>query len=592
MDPQPPESPQTPPPAIPPADPVMPAPPGDATLPPEGPVPSQPWDGARPRRGRRILAAVLVAAVVLLGGGAAAAFFAMRGSNVEVLAFVPASTDVVVTAYLDPSASQKLNLFQLAHRFPALANGQELRSQVNDALDQALAPSGLDHTDVLGWIGSQAAVAVDLNPDTGSTSVAVMVASTDDGLAASTLRKGIQKSGGALEQRDYRGVTVSFNDSSAFAILDHVVVISDDPAVIDRAIDTARGTIPNLAEDPTYLDTISALPAGKLGLVYVNPADFVNGLGAVLADGSATGVPGLSTLRAMRGIALSLSAQPDGISIDSTIRYDPSKLDAATRQQLDAPTHENATLAFVPSDALAVVAQQNVDATLKQAVDQVLTTPEGERLRAKLGVDNAISALTGDVSLEVGGGGAGSVLGSGALVIGVSDPTSVQHTLDQLANLAVASQTTAPVTPGLSKQQQRQLNGLLEPSPSWKTTTYHGATIRYLLEPSLALSGFMPAYTVVDGAAIIASSPGEIRKLLDTKAAGSDVTTSPSYTRALARVPTGGSSFYVDMAGIVSEMSAFLPPEVRQNLEPVKTIVAGGQDSSTRSTFRFFVEIR
>ena len=58
------------------------------------------------------------------------------------------------------------------------------------------------------------------------------------------------------------------------------------------------------------------------------------------------------------------------------------------------------------------------------------------------------------------------------------------------------------------------------------------------MEPSLASSGFLPAYVVVDGAAIIASSPGEVRKLIDTKAAGSDVTTSPSYARALARVPT------------------------------------------------------
>ena len=105
-------------------------------------------------------------------------------------------------------------------------------------------------------------------------------------------------------------------------------------------------------------------------------------------------------------MALSLSAQPDGLSVDADVRYDPCKLDAAARQQLDAPSHENATLSFVPSDAArGGRPKQHVDATLKQAVDQVLeTTPEGDRLRAKLGVDAAIAALTGDVSLEAGGG--------------------------------------------------------------------------------------------------------------------------------------------------------------------------------------------
>jgi len=70
------------------------------------------------------------------------------------------------------------------------------------------------------------------------------------------------------------------------------------------------------------------------------------------------------------------------------------------------------------------------------------------------------------------------------------------------------------------------------------------------------------------------------------------VTTSAAYARALARVPKGASSFYVNVEGIVSEVGDLLPPDVRQNVEPVKSLVAGSDDSSTRSNSRFFIEIR
>jgi hypothetical protein len=542
-----------------------------------------------------VLAIVVVAVVVLVGAGAAGAFYMLRASGQEVLGLVPASTDVVVTAYLDPSAGQKMNLLALAHRFPALADQQQLRSQLNDALDQALASSGLDHTDLDGWVGSQAAVAVDFNPDTRATSVAVLVASSDDGLAASTLEKAAKADGGTLQRHDYRGVTVSFDDAAAFAIVDHVAVIAQDPAGVNRVIDTARGTIPNLAEDATYTDTISALPVGKLGLLYVNPADFVNLLDASPFGGQVTGQPGFDTLRAMRGIGVSISAQPDGIAIDSTIRYDPLKLDPTTRQQLDEPVHPNATLSFVPSDAFAVIGQEDLDVTLKQAADQALSTPQGERIRSRLGLDAAISALTGDSAIEIGHGTA-AVPAGGALLIGVSDPAPVQHTLDQLADLVIAAQGSGfPFGPTATFSDERGSSKAVlvrEPKPAWKTTTYQGTTIRYLQEPGLEASGLLPAYAVVDGAAVIASNPAEIRKIIDTKAAGSDVTTSAAYSRALARVPRGSSTFYVNVEAIVAEVGGLLPPEVRQNLEPVKSLVAGSEDSSTHSTARFFIEIR
>jgi flagellar basal body-associated protein FliL len=572
------------------------------TYPPSG-LETQDAPSPSRHRGRRLLSIVAAGLIVLAGSAAAAAFFLMRGSSEELLQLVPASSEVVATAYLDPSAGQKMNLLTLAHRFPALGNDQDLRRRVNTVLDQALQNSGLTHEDVLAWLGSEAAIVVDFGPNNDVVTTSVLLASTDDGAAEAALDKGMTASLGNEQTRDYRGVTMHvFGSGSSlvsYAIVDHVVVISNHAIGLTRVIDVSKGTTPDLAGDPDFQDTASTLPTGKLGLVYVNPTELVSQALSQSGLGVAAGnTPGLDTLRALRGIGMSLSAQPDGLAFDLTVRLDPSKLDPATREQLDQPVHENATLSFVPADSYAVATQQGLDTTLNQALDQALSTPLGERLRQRLGVDDALSALTGDMAIEIGAGSGATPVG-GALVLGVNDPSAVQHTLDGLADFALASQqrvhafSPVPAEGDRSTRRLTQL-GLLQPGPkvAWRTTTYQGTTIRYLVDPSLSGSGFLPAYAVVDGAAMIGSSPAEIRKLIDVKGGQPSILSSSTYTRALARVPRGGSTFYLDVTGIVSRFASSLPPDVKANIEPIKSVVTGGTISSSRATQRFFIEIR
>ena len=553
-------------------------------------------------RGRRLLA-IVAAGLVVLAGSAAAAFFLMRGSSEELLQLVPASSEVVATVYLDLSAGQKMNLLSLAHRFPALGSDQDLRHRVNTALDQALQSSGLTHEDVQPWLGSEAAIVVDFGPNNDVVTTSALLASNDDGAAEAALEKAMSESLGNEQPREYRGVTLHvFGSGSSlvsYAIVDHVVVISNHTIGLTRVIDVSKGTTPDLADDRGFQDTVSTLPAGKLGLVYVNPTELVSQALSESGLGAAAGsTPGLETVRALRGIGISLSAQPDGLAFDLTVRLDPSKLDPATREQLDESIHENQTLSFVPADSYAVATQQGLDTTLKQVLDQALSTPQGERLRQRLGVDDALSALTGDMAFEIGPGSGATPVG-GALVLGVNDPAAVQHTLDGLADLALASQQRArafsPLPGGddRSREQPTQLGLVqLKTKVAWRTTTYQGTTIRYLVDPSLSGSGFLPAHAVVDGAAMIGSSPAEIRKLIDVTDGQPSIMSSSTYTRALARVPRGGTSFYLDVTGIVSRFASALPPSVKANIEPITSVATGGTNSSSRVTQRLFIEIR
>lgn len=561
----------------------MPPPPtGEVVRPSEGadPIPPPgsswgPWsEGHQPAsttRTRRWLVVLLATLLVVGGGGSAAAFLLMRGAGEELLQLVPASSEVVVTAYLDPSAGQKVNLMALADRFPALRDDQRIGEQVDDVLDSALEGTGLSHEDVRPWLGSQVAIVVDVGANVDVPTVSFLVASKDDDAAREALDKALEGSLGTEQTSDYRGAAMhnfgSGTSSVAYVIVDHVVVLSNHSIGLTRVIDVSAGSAPAIADDPAFEETISSLPEGKLGLAYVNPTEIVNRVLSESGLGAVGTAPGLDQLRAIRGVGATLSAHPDGLAFDVAVRMDPSKLDPATRLQLDQPVHENGVLGFVPADAYVVATQQGLDQTLKPAVDQLLATAEGEQLRQRIGVDDALAALTGDLAFEVGPG-SGPVPAAGAIVIGVRDASPVQRTLDGLADLTEV------------------------PKGTWRTSTYLGTTIRYLDDPDLSGTGFVPAYAVVDGAAIVASSPTEIRKVIDTGAGtGPNIGASSSYGRAVARVPDGGSIVYLDVAAMVSRFGSQLPPDLASNLEPFNTVAQGTSNSSSLITYRLFIEI-
>jgi hypothetical protein len=178
----------------------------------------------------------------------------------------------------------------------------------------------------------------------------------------------------------------------------------------------------------------------------------------------------------------------------------------------------------------------------------------------------------------------------------VRDASAVQRTLDGLADLVLAAQGRAgAIDPAFGDPSGLNRHDVLGavPAATWRTSTYQGTTIRYLDDPGLSGTGFVPAYAVVEGAAIVASSPTEIRKLIDT-GAGSEpnIGESSSYRRAVTRVPDEGGTWYVDVAALVSRFGSQLPPDVASNIEPVDTVVQGTSTSSSLITYRLFVEIR
>ncbi len=602
MPPEPPGEPSVPP---------MPSPPDVPPMPVGSPVdraatPAQP--PAPTRRRRTWIALVVAFAVVAATVGGAAALLHSGPRHGDLLELVPADAGVVATAYLEPSAGQKANLLRLAARFPVLANRADLTRRVNDELDSALRELGLDHTDVQGWVGSQIAVEGSM---TGSSAgaFALLVDATDLDKAQAALdkvRAQQGRDGVRFTAKDHDGVTVQVSSSGeAYAVVDGAVVAGDEPAV-DGVIDVAHGKAADLASSAAFQSATAGLPDGRLALLFVAPQqilDFVQNdpaLNAVASTGS------LASLTAVRGFAMSVSAEPNGIAADLLVSYDPSKLDPATRAALSAPDHPNALLDYVPATAYAVIAQPHATSGYEALVAQAAAvSPSAAKMLRKLhllGPGSALDALTGDVVIEVSPG-VGAPIPGGALLIGTTDGASMQAFLDAAAQAATRELST-PFGPGFTKKEATALpkTALTQGPridvlrPTWKTVQYKGVSIRYLSGGALPVT---PAYAVVGGAGVIATSPDEIRRLIDAKDGGSSITSSSTYTTALSGVPSSDGVLYVNVAAVADAIRAALPPDlqagydhdVKPNLDPISSFVVGTEAGADHQHVRILVAV-
>ncbi len=539
----------------------------------------------RSKRGGGFVAAVIVAAIVIVGGAAlATTMFLLRGADEALATKVPASADLFGTIYLDPAASQKVNLFRLTDRFPALGNEEELKQRLTTFLDDSLEGRGVTSEDVLGWVGSQVGFAASIGSD--EMHGALLVAADDAEQARASLEKLIDAGEiGEVTRGEYGGATLwtSSEDTTA-AIVDDVVVFGSDRAFVEDVIDTANGDLEALDGSPRFEETLSDLPDAKLATLYVDVGSLVqtaldqaSAAGALDAAGTA-GLGGVDP-EAFGGMGMSVAAQPNGLMVDVSVDVDSSKLPPEVRSQLEADPGPNELLDQTPVDSYGVIAQTGLDVAIQQAVANAgPALPQLEQI-GLTGPDGVIEDLTGDMVLTVGPSDAGPIP-TGALIVGTEDEAGMQVFLDTVAPMLVegiGSSLPAEIeTPGSVDAPVFRA-----PQPRWQTETYEGVTISSLVDPSLVEMGVRPAYAVANGAGILASSVEEIKKVIDT-AIGESIETDTTFTQARGAVRGYDQSLaYVDVGGVVEAIQqadpsgTAIPPEVEENLAPIDALVVG-----------------
>src|SRR6202521_4600229 len=394
---------------------------------------------------RRLL--IPAAAVLALGAVSAAAVLLLVKPSGGVEKMVPATTDVIAVANLDPSVTQKVNLLRAVHSFPDYKTDKA----ITDKLDQLLKDSDLSFSgDVQPWLGSEIGVSARLNlVSTNDSPAAVYLVSRDDTKALAMLAKlRASKYGKKLQWKDetYSGITISVGTPSnttdktaAYSYVDHVVVFATSSAQIHEIIDTDQGRAPRLVDSNDYKATLAALPSDRLCFFFFNGKSLVAGVKKQMTTTPALSLAlkNMNDVDALQGIGATLSANGDGLLADVLVKLDQSKLSPATRETFAHSGRADAIVSWIPKSSDAFLAITSLNRTIQTVLDQ-----SGNQASVKAGTDavgltgpgGVLPHLTGDAGLEVEFGRTG--LPAGAILLGTDNAQSMNAFFAKLLALA------------------------------------------------------------------------------------------------------------------------------------------------------------
>jgi len=531
---------------------------------------------------RRRLFVVGVVGLLLLGGTAAAAvMLAGRAGNVDVEMVLPADADVAMIVSLDPPAGQKLNLLGLAGRFPDLQDSADIDREIDELLDEALRDLDLTSRD-LEWVGAEIALVAQIKGPTGDTSempedpgdVAVVLATDDEAAAEETLRKAREsQEGDGWSPKDHGGVQLWSGPDAAYAVDGGFAIVGDAEALVGSTLEVLAGRAPALGASAAYTDIVGQLPAERLGVVFVDVAAVFEEFEAFEQLPATPSLSGqLQDLKAIRGLGMSVSAEPDGIAFDVTMTYDPDEISDELRQQLGAPVEPHVLLRSVPEDAYLVMGQKGYTLGLGVALEQMGV--DAPRLATELqrygvtGPGGLLDVLSGDAAFELGPGDPVA----GSLLLATDDEVALQRALDRLVVRA------GQISP--DELVRREIDGV--------TVTTIGTAGPVQL-----------AYAVADGRAIVASSPDRVLQALDSGEGAGSIVDDPAYGQITDRVPTEDSVMYVDVAAIVDAIREEIPAaeqaefdeQVSRYVDPISSIAGGAESGPFSQHVRLFVHI-
>lgn len=530
-----------------------PAPPivGTPPSPPSAPL-------ASPSRSVGRLVALGVLVIVLIGTIGAAGYFVSKlgGSGEELIHRVPQDARVFATFYLDPSAAQKINLERVLRRFPSLPGQGDPTAVLAASIDEALSGEGMTYeADVKPWIGPQIGVAGIQEGDAGEIRQVILIASRDDGAAQAFIDGTTRSSGGSESTTQYGGVTITDTGTDgAFAVSDGVVIAGEDPDDLHAVIDTMAGDAPSLAENSSYTRTMVDLPEDRLAMVWVDiQAAFTD-----LADETSADVPGvpesgtdvdaaMAQLEAFEGLGATLTAEPDGISLQLAIPMDPEML-TPEQQQMASAAHENASIGWTPEEALALITingfADQLNSALGTAVAGIPAGAGSSSMADMLGIEDLLDAASGDAGLQVTPATGGFPLPTGTIMLATDDTDAMQAALDETIPTLVAGESSF---------------GEPEPLPPRTTTTsYRGVQITAVEQLTRELNPVVPAWAVTGGMAIIGSNADAVKQAIDAHADDATIASNPTFTAALSHGNLKNSSMmYLDVATIATTISGF-----------------------------------
>jgi hypothetical protein len=296
----------------------------------------------------------------------------------------------------------------------------DVKKALDDAKANAAKESDLDYDkDILPWLGTEAGVAVFNIPETGSSEnpdVLIAVATRDvkasDAALEKLRAKQAETSGKPFEQGTHEGVTYWFQKSDSgsdmyISTFNGFVVLATSEETLFGAIDRVKKGGESLATSQAYQATLAELPKNGAFFTFVDwtaLADIVmkNNQAAQLTPEQ------LAQLKAFQTVGLAFTLQPDGVQVDSAVRFDPKQLPAAMQASLNRPGSPNSVLTKIPNSALGFYSGSDLRAIWQQLREGLAANPDFEQQLADMEQQTGINLdqdvfgwMTGEFAVAV-----------------------------------------------------------------------------------------------------------------------------------------------------------------------------------------------
>ena len=233
--------------------------------------------------------------VVVTGSIVAFRFFAPPQDDAVEL--VPRAATIYVSAFLEPSRSQRLALRGLVERLELPSSPQGPQGAIARAVDAVLDEGDLTFGEIEPWAGDE--VAFFGLPARSRTIGAAVVAVDDHDAARRTLARVVA---GDTEPHVYRGVRYSIDRRADARGIVGDFVVAGDVGALKASVDALNGD--SLADSESFREATSELPDDRLGLAYTERVPLPPALGPLE--------------RAHGGVAFALSAQEDGLVLEAS----------------------------------------------------------------------------------------------------------------------------------------------------------------------------------------------------------------------------------------------------------------------------------
>lgn len=282
-----------------------------------------------PEKSKKLSPSTFIIAGGLIGVGAVTYWVLTQQNR---LAEMPVGASIVPQeVLLTISVSTDENQWQQLQEFGTVQTQAELARNITQLRDRFLTAHGYNYEqDVQPWIGKEATIAFlppDLNPTTKPTlttnqnQALLMVLPIADQAAAQQVWETPKPQTQKWILRNYKGTQIQETQGTgdknySAAVLDQrFVIVSDNPKVTEKAIDTYQNGL-SLAKTPGYTTAISKIAQpNRFAQVYLNVPVAAR---VATANPAQTSIPqGLARLQENQGLASTITLEPEGVRLRS-----------------------------------------------------------------------------------------------------------------------------------------------------------------------------------------------------------------------------------------------------------------------------------